>query len=132
MIESEIVNAYVAGMSLKDIQKKFGVTKRRIYSSLKKNNVEPNRRKVITQEFVDDVVESYESGMPLKDIYDKYNCRCDMIIYKNKKGNRINYLTDEDKDYISKNYKKLKNREIAKKIGVTDATISFHTKGRKK
>lgn len=85
MIESEIVNAYVAGMSLKDIQEKFGVTKRRIYSSLKKNNVEPNRRKVITQEFVDDVVESYESGMPLKDIYDKYNCRCDMIIYKNKK-----------------------------------------------
>lgn len=132
MIESEIVNAYVAGMRIKDIQEKFGVTKRRIYSSLKKNNVEPNRRKVITQEFVDDVVESYESGMPLKDIYDKYNCRCDMIIYKNKKGNRINYLTDEDKDYISKNYKKLKNREIAKKIGVTDATISFHIKGRKK
>lgn len=132
MIELEVVNAYIAGTPLREIQEKFGVTKRKIYSCLKKYNVEPNRKKVLTQEFINDVVGSYESGMPLKAIYDKYNCRCDMVIYKNRKGNRVNYLTDEDKDYISKNYKKLKNREIARKLGVTDGTISFHTKGRKK
>ncbi|WP_370862994.1 LuxR C-terminal-related transcriptional regulator [uncultured Clostridium sp.] len=41
-------------------------------------------------------------------------------------------LSEEQKEMLEKNYKKVTNKELAKMLGVSEATITFHTKGRSK
>lgn len=78
------------------------------------------------------MVNRYLEGVPLKELNEEFGCRVDSTIYKNVEGNRRIELSEEQKEMLEKNYKKVTNKELAKMLGVSEATITFHTKGRSK
>lgn len=130
MRELEIVHAYVDGVPMSVIQENFNVTRSGVYYYLRKYNVKPNRQKVTDKELIKKIVDKYLEGTALKDLYKEFGFRCDTLLYRNIEGNRRIDLTDEQKKLIIKNYKKVTNKELAKMVGVSEATITFYTKGR--
>lgn len=113
------------GMPIKDIEVKFDTNRVSIYSYLKKYGVEPNRSK-ISEELKQELLELYNSGIKLKDINSKYDKHVDGTIYRYTKGNRIQYLNEEQQEFIKNNVDKMKQKDIAKSLGVTSATITYY------
>lgn len=124
-IERNIVRAYVDGMPIKDIEVKFDTNRVSIYSYLKRYGVEPNRSK-ISEELKQELLELYNSGIKLKDINSKYDKHVDGTIYRYTKGNRIQCLNEEQQEFIKNNVDKMKQKDIAKSLGVTSATITYY------
>lgn len=125
MRELEIVNAYIDGMPMSDIMKKFGVGRCSIYYYLKKFGIEPNRKKEFAK-LREEYIKLYNKGVKLKDINAKYNKNADVIIYRHIKSNRVKHLNNTQKEFIKNNINKVKQEEIAKELGVTPATIYYH------
>ena len=123
--ELEIVNAYIDGLCITDIVKQFGIGRCSIYYYLKKYGVEPNR-KGIDEKLKQELLELYNVGMKLKDINAKYGRHVDVSIYRYTKGNRIQYLNEEQQEFIKNNVDKMKQKDIAKSLGVTSATITYY------
>lgn len=129
-VEEQIIHAYIDGVPIKVIEEAFQVTRASVYYYLRKNKIKRNRRKKMDEAVVRDVLEKYNNGVPLKTICEKYGKRCDMVIYRRQKGDRLIHLTDEQKKIIEVNKGKMLQKDIAKLLGVSEATIGFHINGR--
>ena len=123
--ELAIVNAYIDGVCIVDIVKQFGIGRCSIYYYLKKYGVEPNRKKM-DEKLKQELLELYNVGMKLKDINAKYGRHVDVSIYRYTKGDRIQYLNEEQQEFIKNNVDKMKQKDIAKSLGVTSATITYY------
>ena len=64
--------------------------------------------------------------MKLKDINAKYGRHVDVSIYRYIKGDRLQHLNDTQQEFIKNNIEKMKQEDIAKVLGVTAATITYH------
>ena len=102
MRELEIVNAYIDGMPMSDIMKKFGVGRCSIYYYLKKFGIEPNRKKEFAK-LREEYIKLYNKGVKLKDINAKYNKNADVIIYSDIKSNKVKHLKNTQKEFIKNN-----------------------------
>ena len=127
MRELEIVHAYVDGIPMSLIQENFGVTRSAVYYYLRKHNVKPNRKKVLDDKVIQKMINRYLEGVPLKELNEEFGRRVDSTIYRNVEGNRRIELSEEQKEMLEKNYKKVTNKELAKMLGVSEATITFQT-----
>lgn len=123
--ELEIVNAYIDGLCITDIVKQFGIGRCSIYYYLKKYGVEPNRKRM-DEKVKQELLELYNVGMKLKDINAKYGRHVDVSIYRYIKGDRLKHLNDTQQEFIKNNIEKMKQEDIAKVLGVTAATITYH------
>lgn len=132
MRELEIVHAYVDGIPMSLIQENFGVTRSAVYYYLRKHNVNPNRKKILDDKVIKKMVDRYLEGVPLKELNEEFGRRVDSTIYRNVEGNRRNDLSEEQKELLKNNYGKMPNKKLAQMLGVSEATITFHTKGRSK
>lgn len=130
MKELEIVHAYIDGIPMNMIQENFNVTRSAVYYYLRKHNVKPNRKKILDEKLIQKMVDKYLEGVPLKDLNKEFGRRVDTTIYRNVEGNRRNEVNEEQKEMLKKYYRKVTNKELAKMIGVSEATITFYTKGR--
>lgn len=130
MRELEIVHAYIDGIPMNEIAENFNVTRSAVYYYLRKHNVKPNRKKILDENLIQKMVNRYLEGVSLKDINEEFGRRVDTIIYRNIEGNRRNEVNDEQKEMLKKYYGKVTNKKLAQMIGVSEATITFYTKGR--
>ncbi|WP_300857230.1 hypothetical protein [uncultured Clostridium sp.] len=132
MRELEIVHAYVDGIPMSLIQENFGVTRAAVYYYLRKHNVKPNRKKILDDKVIQKMVDKYLEGVPLKQLNKEFGRRVDTTLYRNVEGNRRNDLSEEQKEVLKNNYGKMTNKKLAQMLGVSEATITFYTKGRDK
>lgn len=132
MGELEIVHAYIDGIPMKEIQENFNVTRSAVYYYLRKHNVKPNRKKILDEKLIQKMVDRYLEGVSLKDINKEFGRRVDTIIYRNIEGNRRNEVNEEQKEMVKAYYGKVTNKKLAQMVGVSEATITFYTKGRDK
>lgn len=130
LIELEIVNAYIDGVAISDIVGKFNIGRCSIYSYLKKHGVSPNRKE-ISKEKRKELIDLYNAGVKLKDINSQYGKHADSLIYRSIKGNRNSSLNKDGKKFIDENINNMKQKDIAKELGVAPATICYY-KNKKK
>lgn len=122
-----LIELYNDKLKLKDIIEFSNRSKPTIYAQLKKNGLKPDRKRRNIEEYryIEDM---YNKGLSIKEIAKKLNIPdsyANKLIYTFVKGNRRNKINNRDKikEYILNN-KDVTGKEIARKFGISQATVT--------